>query len=335
MPLRLNGLWARSRLLRFAPGLVVAATVSSNAHGLEVGLDVRDCTDLPQTRVRELAALELTAKVVAPEVPRRPGALVLVSCSGARVSIRVTDSMTEKVVMRTFTLREAEPDVRTRAVALAVAELVLTSWLELTLPQPTQSQAWATSPTSDDRREASAIVQRRTRRGAHIDAVLAFAEVGGTFRATPKTYGLGLRLSAVSSEPTLAVDADLSATRASHRSVLGDVRVNTWSLAIRPALRLEQGRWLGTAGVGARVGLARIEGSPADPSASRGSTLVGTWAGPLVHANVGVAFAHFSARLGAESGFALRGVSGSVAGTDQAGVRGVWVLASLGLGWGS
>jgi hypothetical protein len=285
--------------------------------------------------VRELTALELTTRVVAPEAPRRPGALVLVSCSGAEVSIRVTDSMTEKVVMRAFTLRELEPDVRARAVALAVTELVLTSWLELTLPQPTQNQPWAGSPSSEDRREASAIAHRRTSRGAHLDAVLAFAEVGATFRATPWTRGLGLRLSVVFAEPTLSMDADLSTTWASHRTDLGGVRVNTWSLALRPALRLERGPWLGTVGVGARVGLARIEGSPADPTASRGSTLVGTWAGPLVHANVGIAFAHFSARLGGESGFALRGVSGSVDGSDQAGVSGAWVLASLGFGWGS
>jgi hypothetical protein len=331
---RLNGLCVRARLLRLVPGLI-AATVTSHAHGLEVGLDVRDCADLAQARVRELTALELRTRVVAPEAPRRPGALVIVSCTGAQVAVRVTDSMTEKVVMRTFTLREVEPDVRARAVALAVTELVLTSWLELTLPQPTQNQPWAGSPTSEDRREASAIAHRRTSRGAHIDAAFAFAEVGGTFRATPRTYGLGVRLSVVLGEPILGLDADLSATWASQRTDLGRVRVNTWGLAIRPALRLERGPWLGTVGVGARVGLARIEGSPADPSASRGSTLVGTWAGPLVHANVGVTFAHFSARLGGESGFALRGVSGSVNGADQAGVRGAWVLASLGFGWGS
>jgi hypothetical protein len=77
-----------------------------------------------------------------------------VSCSGEEVSIRVTDAMTGKVVMRAFTLKEAEPDVRERAVALAVAELVLASWLELMLPQPTQSAGSASARSTEDRREA-------------------------------------------------------------------------------------------------------------------------------------------------------------------------------------
>ena len=165
--------------------------------------------------------------------------------------------------------------------------------------------------------------------------MLAFAEVGGTFRAAPWTRGAGLRLSVVLGEPIWGLDADLSATLVSSRSPLGDVRVNTWSLAARPALRLQRGPWLGAVGFGARAGLARIEGTPADSSASRGRALVGTWGGPLVHANAGLLFAHFTTRLGGEAGYALRGVSGSVDGTDRAGVRGAWVMLSLGVGWGA
>jgi hypothetical protein len=135
-------------------GLLVVAGAPFKAHALEVGLEARGCSDLSQERVRHLAALDLTTRVVAPEAPHPPGALVLVSCSGEEVSIRVTDAMTGKVVMRAFTLKEAEPDVRERAVALAVAELVLASWLELMLPQPTQSAGSASARSTEDRREA-------------------------------------------------------------------------------------------------------------------------------------------------------------------------------------
>lgn len=332
--MRLNARRARPRWLVLVLGPVVAASATSNAYGLEVGLEAHGCADLSEARVRDLAALELTTKVVAPQARHLPGALVLVSCRGAEVSIHVTDSMTGKLVMRTFTLQEAERDVRARAIALAVAELVLTSWLELTLPQPTQNEGLA-SHASEDRREASAIAHRRTGRGAYLDGVLAFAEVGGTFRATPWTRGVGLRLSLVFAQPALTMDADLSATLASYRTALGGVRVNTWSLALRPALRWQRGPWLSTAGVGARVGLARIQGSPADPNAARGRSLVGTWGGPLVHANVGVNLAYFATRLGGEAGYSLHGVSGSVEGRDRAGVRGAWLMVSLGFGWGA
>lgn len=329
----LSGERAPLRLLQLALWLVVASA-TSRAHGLEVALETQGCVDLPDARVRELAALELTTRVVAPRAPRTPEAQVLVSCEGPRVSIRVTDSVTGKVVMRSFALEQTDPDVRARSVALAVAELVLTSWLELMLPQPA-GRAGASIPASEDRRAASAIVRERTRRGPYVDGVLAFAEVGGTFRATPSTGGAGVRLSLVLDEPLFSADADLSATLASERAPLGDVHVTTWSLALRPALRLQRGPWLGTFGVGARGGLARIEGEPDDPSASRGRSLVGTWCGPLVHANAGLSFLHFTTRLGGEAGYALRGVSGSVGGSDRAGVRGAWLLLSLGFGWGA
>lgn len=322
------------RLRRVAGVFVVVMSAAFDALALEVGLEARGCASISHERVRELATLELTTRVVAPRAAEPPGALVLVSCTGEQVSIRVTDEMTGKVVLRSFILEDAEPDVRARAVALAVAELVLTSWLELMLPQPADPKGSATAHT-EDRREASAIVRRRTNGGPHVDGVFAFGEVGGTSRAKPWTRGVGLRLSLVLSEPTLALDADLSATTASDRSALGEVYVQTWSFAARPSLRLRRGAWLGTLGVGARVGLARIEGSPADVSASRGRSLIGAWGGPLVHANLGLQFSPVALRLGGEAGYALRGISGSVQGSDRGGVQGPWLLVSLGFGWGA
>lgn len=331
--MRLTTRRAYPRLLHLLAGLVVMTSATSKAYALEVGLETSGCADLSEARVRELAALELTTRVVEPQTAQRLGAMVLVACHGEEVSIRVTDSLLGKVVTRTFTLKEADRDVRARAIALAAAELVLTSWLELMLPRPARNRGLASQ--TEDRRAASAIAHQRTNRGARVDALLAFAEVGGTFRAAPWTRGAGLRVSIALGEPALAIDADASATLASNRTDLGIVRVNTWSLALRPALRWQRGLWLGTAGVGARVGLARIEGSPTSPDAARGSSLVGTWGGPLVHANAGVAFGHFASRLGGELGYSVRGVSGSVDGRDRAGVRGAWVLVSLGFGWGT
>jgi hypothetical protein len=331
----LSGWRTWPRLLGLVPGLLAIVCATPRAHGLEVGVEAQGCADLSEPRLRELAALELTTRVVAPRAPRPPGARVLVSCSGERVAIRVTDSMTGKMVMRSFTLKADAPEVRVRAIALAVAELVLTSWLELMLPQPNRSEAATSVRALEERREARAIVQKLTSRGAYVDGVFAFAELGGTLRAAPWTGGVGLRLSVVFAEPALTLDADLSATLSASRTELGSVRTNTWSLAVRPALRLQRGPWLGTAGMGVRAGLARIDGRPAELGASRGRSLVGSWGGPLVHANLGLNLDHFATRLGGEVGYALRGVAGSVEGRERAGVRGAWVMLSLGVGWGA
>lgn len=279
--------------------------------------------------------LELTAEVARPAAAARSAALVSVSCRGDEVRILVTDTTTNKVVSRSFTLTERESDVRARAVALAAAELVITSWMELVLANPPARPGPAAAWVAENRRAASSLVRRHAGQGAHLDALLAFGGAGGTFGARFGTLTGGLRLSLVSGEPHFAGDADVSVGLAEHRTALGEVRTNTWSLGLRPALRFAQGPWLCSVGVGARLGLARVEGTAADSSVARGHVVAGTWGGPLAHANLGFTLGHVTLRLGAEGGFALRSVWGTVDGRAQAGVRGPWFLTTLGAGWGA
>ena len=311
---------------------VSSVFVVTRARALEVGLELDDCSNLSESRVRELTELELATKVVSP-ASQPLAALVSVRCAEAEVLIRVTDATTGKFVARTFTLTEKNSDVRARAVALAAAELVLTSWMELVLSKPAEPARATAAWLVADRRAASALVRRRTERGTRLEALTAFAAAGGTFRAMPGALGGGVRASFVIGDSAFGFDGDVSATFAKETTPLGEVRSNVWSIALRPALRLELGSWTTSVGVGGRAGLARVEGSTADRSVARGRVVAGTWAGPLVHANVGLDYAHFASRLGVEAGFALRAVSGTVDSRDEAGVRGVWILLTLGFGW--
>lgn len=317
------------------PALLGCASVlatASLAHALDVGLDVSACENLSSARVRELTELELKTRVV-PAQAAPLAASVAVTCAGDEVTIRVSDATTNKVVTRTFTLQQSDADVRARAVSLAAAELVLTSWMELMLSEGGEREAPASPRVAEDRRAASALVRRRTGRAAHVAALLAFAESGGTFRAAPWTAGGGLRLAITFAEPRFGLDTDFSMTTASQSTTLGDVRTNTWSLSVRPSFCFTGSALFASAGVGARAGLARIEGHAVDPSAARGRVVAGAWAGPLAHANIGFSLHHVAAVLGAEAGYALRGVSGSVDSSDRAGVRAAWFFLSLGLGW--
>ncbi|MGC4091315.1 MAG: hypothetical protein QM756_26240, partial [Polyangiaceae bacterium] len=151
----------------------------SNAQALEVGLEVDACANVAEQRVRELTELELKTRVVPPKAPEHLAASVRVTCNGDQVLIRVIDTTTSKEVSRTFTMTEPEPDVRARSTALAAAELVLTSWMELVLAEPPKATQAPTPRLVEDRRAASALVRRRTGRGAHVDALLGFAEMGG------------------------------------------------------------------------------------------------------------------------------------------------------------
>lgn len=323
---------ARKLALLVCLGVFVAP---SRARALELSLAVHDCHDLPEPRVRELMELELTAQVAPAANAARSAAAVAVACAGDEVRIEVTDSTTSKVVARTFTLTEREPDVRARAVALAAAELVLTSWLELVLSPTPKPAAPAPAWVTENRRAASSVVREHTRQGPRVAALFAFAAAGGTFDAKPGTWGGGLRLSLVWGAARFGVDGDVSLTLDDVHTPLGSVRTNTWSLALRPEVRFQAGHFLGTLGAGARVGLARLEGTALDVDTVRGHVVAGTWGGPLAHANLGFSLGHFTSRLGVEGGYALRDVWGSVDGHAQAGVRGPWLLVTLGVGWGA
>lgn len=307
---------------------------AERARALEIGLEMSSCAQLSAPRVRELMELELTTKVVLPRGSEPLSALVSLSCRANEISIQVSDSTTNKLVSRKVVVDQPDPDVRVRAVALAAAELVLTSWMELMLSKPAQHERPAPPQVKEDRRAASKLVKGRTAAdGGRVDALLALGEYGGSLRGAPGNFGAGARVSLAGG--ALGVDADVIGTFETRSSSLGRVRSNTWSVALRPAFRLERGRWLASAGVGARAGLARLEGSAADPSASESHVVAGGWGGPLAHANLGVALDHVVGRLGGEVGFALRGVSGSVEGHERAGVRGPWFMLTLGIGWGS
>jgi hypothetical protein len=313
----------------------VLCALPSRASALELALAVHACRDLPEPRVRELMQLELTAQVAPAANDAHTAAAVAVSCSADEVRIEVSDTTTSKVVARTFTLTEREPDVRARAVALAAAELVLTSWLELVLAPPPKPATPAPAWVDENRRAASSLVRARTEQGLRVAALFAFAAAGGTFEAKPGSWGGGLRLSLVWGAARFGVDGDVSLTLDDVHTPLGDVRTNTWSLALRPEVRLTSGHLLGTFGAGARVGLARLEGTALDANTVRGHVVAGTWGGPLVHANFGFSAGHFTSRLGVEGGYALRDVWGTVDGQARAGVRGPWLLVTLGCGWGA
>ena len=60
--------------------------------------------------------------------------LVEVACAGAGVQLEVSDRLTRKLLTRTMVLADRDAQVAARSIAIAVAELVLTSWMELTLP---------------------------------------------------------------------------------------------------------------------------------------------------------------------------------------------------------
>jgi len=316
----------------------------SAASALEVSLDADRCSFLARDHLFKLVALELDARVAAPDRAAEQSTRVEVACAGTQVELKVTDRVTNKLLTRTMALEARDAQAAARLVAIAVAELVLTSWMELTMPRASAAPPPTDTPAAPElRRAAQERAQRQLSRGASTGYVLAVAQAVGPFDGIGVAWGGGLRFgwtpggAPVENDAWIrryGLDLELTAVRNDVSRGLGSVDVSVWSAALRASFRFVRGRsWL-DAGAGARGGVVRLEGTPADSTTTRGSTLAGTWAGPIAYVGVGRRFWHLVAAAGVEGGIVLRTVAGLVDDGPQISVAGQWLSGTLAIGWG-
>lgn len=102
---------------------------------LAVELDVEGCDFLMKSEVRRVLHAELGVDPIA-EADSEP-TRVVARCVGERLVILVSDPVSRKLLRRNFALRDATHPGMSRLVGIAAAELVLASWVELSLnPTP-------------------------------------------------------------------------------------------------------------------------------------------------------------------------------------------------------
>jgi len=312
----------------------------------EVSLSEQSCPTLPHEDVVRLVALELDARVVDPATASPQATRIAMVCSGSAIHLAVSDPMTGKQLIREIGITTDDPKVSARGVALAASELVLTSWMELTLSKKAMAVTDAT-PSVELRRAAEERVRRFAPDAPGGSSILALGQAIGPFQGAGRALGAGLRVGYAwtplrdleTMETTRrfrpAVDLDLVAARSFIERPLGQVRAALWSGTLRGGWRCWFARsWL-EAGIGARVGLARLEGTPSAASIDgRGRTLEATWGGASLYAGGGFAWRSIRVAAGLEVGRVLRSVVGLVDDAAPVAIAGNWAAATVGLGWG-
>src|SRR5262245_45749962 len=259
----------------------------SPAKGLEVTVEIDPCLSVAKSEVLRVTELELDARVVSPSLAPPHATRVDVSCAGRYVRLRVTDPVTGKSLERTLALETQEVDVTGRAVALAIVELVLTSWMELTFPEPPPKTVGFQPPPPEIKALAEARAVTLGARSAHVDHVVAVIEAQGAFQGFGLGGGGGARLGWDFGEDWLGGDIDIIAAQAEATPALGSVRASTWSTGPRLSFKLMlEPAWLEVS-PGFRLGIARLAGTPMDDGEVRGGVVAGVWAGPFAYAGFG------------------------------------------------
>jgi hypothetical protein len=209
-------------LCALAPFVLAGASASiARAEPLEnaVVTTVDPCVPIELPRFRRLLSVELGTSIdYQPEAPREPGRTwVHVSCSPAGLELRLEDGVTRKSMMRVLDPQPIESADRTRLLALAVAEFVVASWVELRVtPHPSVPAAGPPPPPAAEAAVTRSVEQRLSASGAQLSPARPTWQLGlgagiGTFTshagALP-TFSLRLGM-AVLPPLTLVFGADL------------------------------------------------------------------------------------------------------------------------------
>jgi hypothetical protein len=254
---------------------------------------------------------------------------------GETTELRVADPITGKSLVRKIDLTGSAPRARARLIALAASELVSTSWTELELtPRPAVPPAGPPPSLAAVGAAREVVVTRSPSLAPRSFRILAvFAGFVRTEGGGPLLGG-GVRVGLGDSARPLGFGLDLLAQHSSDDSTaLGSVSIE--SLSTAPVLLYH--RSVGTratlfGGAGARVGLARLTGVPANLATVQASTRAGPWLGPMIELGLGVTpAAHVRLEVAVELGDALAAVTGKVE-SASVGIQGPWLGLVLGAG---
>jgi hypothetical protein len=128
---------------------------------------VDPCVPVDLPHFRRLLSIELGTSIdYQPQAPREPGRTwVHLACAPAGIVLNLEDGLTGKSMARILDASDIEPSDSTRLLALAVAEFVVASWVELrAVPRPTLPAIGAAPPSAASR-VAAQTVQRKLAEG--------------------------------------------------------------------------------------------------------------------------------------------------------------------------
>ncbi len=324
-----------------ATGLLVAPVTAarSGPDAPAITLSFDACPDELAPQVERIARIELHAPSSSREGAQGAATAIRVICADDEVRLAVDDGITAKRVERSVSLAGVPRPGRARLLALAIAELVRSSWIELALappplpavplpsppgPDAPAAPAEPSAPTADEKERALAVASE----GRPKSAIFGYAVLEGLYAPTVGTPLIGLTLG-VQREvyPSLFVDGAIAGWDGAASRATGAITVR--ALALDPALYFDLPHV--EVGAGARIGWTSLSGAPSVANL-QGQTTSGVIAGPFVAAT-----ARIVGPVGVwlRTGWFLHGARGRVSGDSDVTLGGYWASLGLGLRIGS
>jgi hypothetical protein len=316
--------------------LLAVAGARAQGNPPQVSVLVDPCVPVDHGKLEQLLAIELgtsTSQGAMHPAPTR----VSVACSIQGIELRLEDALTRKSMTRTLPASSFRDGASsTRLLALAIAEFVVASWIELNVQAPPAVEPLGPPPNAAARRVAERVVAKRAAPpvAPRIDSISAAVAAGVWSSNDGLVLGGGLRLWQVAFAPIAwAAAADVGVTSVDVDS--GTIHITTMSLALALAMRVAFGSAAFFSGPGARIGLASVSGDPIDRTKADGKSFTAFIGGPIWLSRLEL-WAGERVRLGLELelGLSTLPVHATVGNEEVFSLEGVWINSALTVGVG-
>ncbi len=301
-----------------------------------VRLDVSPCIGVSASDVRRIVAVELGALLTRDgDLPDATATRVEVRCDQQIVRLVVEDPITGKSLQRSVDLDDSAPSTRARLIALAASELVYASWAELAVnPQPEV-------PVSGPRPapEIVAAVRDTVQRKLPVRLnppkpmrILGVASRRWFLSEEGDLWGGGVRLA---DDPfaLFGWSADAIVEHGRINASLGSVDIDTATLGGSIVLHREWGPLSMRAGMGLRMGAARMSGQPHRSDLAIGRSVWAPWGWPLGVVALSITpIRPLVIEAQGEAGYVVLPLGGRVGGTQEITLAGAFAVLQLGVG---
>lgn len=262
----------------------LAPAARAKAEGPTVTIHVEPCVPVNRPQLERLLAVELstsTGRATAAGAPTE----VRIDCVADGIELQLRDGVTRKTMARVLPASSFADTSSTRLLALAVAEFIVASWVELQLrPKP------AVEPVGPKQTPEVLKAASRVARAAQGDVKAdrprrssISAAVTGLAWSSHRGLLLGAQLRVIQDiAPAIAVTLAGDFGTANVSVPLGSVALSTTSGALAVGLYTESEPLALYVGPGMRVGGAYMRGEPNDPARTLGKSFLAPYAGPLL-----------------------------------------------------